>query len=131
MKRKPHIEERPWWPDALRRLRELEAAGETHWSAACIVGPEFGVARLTIRDAMERGSVSSFPSKSPARAAAWIAGEERYEGKPCVKHETRTRYTNDGRCIECMAEYDAVRRSRAKQTNIVRDAASLAAMGIV
>ncbi|WP_155774078.1 hypothetical protein [Rhodovulum sp. MB263] len=113
MAKQPHIEQRPWWPDALRRFEQLAAAGEPRSRATTILAEEFDASHSTFRNAIERGTVPAYDPISPERAAAWAAGNERYEGAPCKKHETRTRYTNDGYCVTCMAEH--LRRSREKR----------------
>ena len=112
MAKKRIIEEQPWWPDALVRLEELATDGETRSSACRIIGNEFGRSTTGILNAIERGSVHSFPPRDPDPARAWLAGETTYEGKECAKHGTTTRYANDGICYECMFEY--ARRQREK-----------------
>ena len=107
MARQPTIETLPWWPDAVNRLQELSESEQSRYGATVIAGPEFGVSYADIRNAMERGSVPSYPATSPERAKAWEAGQARFEGDRCEKHNIKTRYTNDGNCIECMAEWEA------------------------
>lgn len=112
MPRQPHTEQRPWWPEALEFFEKCAAAGLTRNEAALAASERFEVTRNTFYLVMERGSVPAYPTSDPARAAAWKAGEISYLGAPCPKHETRERYSNDGNCVQCMAEY--ARRHYAK-----------------
>lgn len=111
MPRHKTLEQRSWWPDALQQLEHLAASGVPKTRAAKIVGAEFGVSESGIWIAIERGSVPAYPSRHPARARAWKAGEVTYEGDLCQKHGTRTRYSNDGICLGCMADDNS--RARA------------------
>lgn len=105
MPKMPHIEQRPWWPDALRRFEQLAEAGVTTNAATAAISQEFDASDTTFRNAIERGSVPTFQPREVARAKAWAAGQERYEGRPCKKHGAQLRYTADGACVECMFEW--------------------------
>ena len=113
MPRQPHIEQRPWWPEALAFFENCAATGLSRNAAALAASKRFDASADGLVFVMDRGSVPCYPSRDPARAAAWQAGKSRYEGKPCPKHGTRERYSNDGNCIECMDEYG--RRYQAKR----------------
>lgn len=86
----------------MRRLEQLAEAGVAKSTASRIVGPEFGVSDSGSWIAMERGSVPAYPSGHPDRARAWLVGEVTYEGEMCPKHQTMTRYSNLGNCVECL-----------------------------
>lgn len=107
MPRYPHIEQRPWWPDALRRFEQLAKEGKSRYRAAQLVAEVFDAGAGSLYVVMDRGSVPSYPAKEPARAAAWIAEESRYLGNPCPVHKSRLRYSNDGVCVECALEHRA------------------------
>lgn len=101
MPTKPHVEEEPWWPDALLRFDQLAATGVTRNVANLILANEFKRHRATFENACNRGSVSAYPSKYAARAAAWQSGQMLYEGAICERHGTMARYAGDGLCLEC------------------------------
>ncbi len=101
MPTKPHVEEEPWWPDALLRSEQLAAAGVSRRIAHLTLAKEFKRHRSTFENAFNRGSFSAYPSKNVERAAAWQSGELLYKGAICKRHGTTARYAGDGFCLEC------------------------------
>ena len=106
------LEERPWWPKAVALLEQCAREGRSRNAASIIVGERFSVSKSAVNFALNRGSVPAYPASDLARAAAWAAGESRYEGKVCPKHKTRERYSNDGACVLCIEEHSVRFRER-------------------
>lgn len=114
MPKNPHTEQEPWWPDALARFDQLASEGKTESAACKALAEEFPRGDCTFSLTCQRGSVSAYPPKDIARAAAWRLGKERYDGKPCPVHGTTVRFSNDGICVSCKKEQDEQRRAKVQ-----------------
>lgn len=65
---------------------------------------------LTVEQALSRPSRKRKPVD--ARKRAETAGEHKYEGTLCVKHNSTIRYTANYRCMVCHAEDQEARRKK-------------------
>lgn len=124
MARHRHTEEEYWWPDALTLFDQLAAEGLSRDAACQEVADRFPITRHALAVVAVRGSIPAYPARDEARAKAWQAGEPRYDGKLCRKHQTRIRYSNDGVCVECQREYRAALVARRQNKTADTPAAS-------
>ena len=99
------LTDRPYWLDLLARVGKLKDEGATDVEISFQVEAEFGLSRQSFRMAVRRGDVPALPSTHKERVAARVRGEKTYQGKPCVKCGSKTRYVADQRCVACEREY--------------------------
>lgn len=121
MPKNPHTEQEPWWPEALARFEQLAAEGVKKNPACRVLAREFPRSESTFCLTCDRGSVSAYPAKDTARAAAWQAGQEQYEGEYCPVHRTTTRFSNDGICVECKKDERVQRQANIQAWKAVAE----------
>jgi hypothetical protein len=99
------LTDRPYWPDLLALVEEMVAEGYTDTEIGFKVEAEFGLRRQSFRTAVRRGDVPAMPSPDRARSDARARGDRTFDGKPCVRCGSKTRYVADQRCLACERTY--------------------------
>ena len=100
------FEERDDYDALVQLAADMKAEGASVTKIRRAILEASDIARSTLHQAEQRGSIPALPPRDPARAAAKKAGETKYFGNPCETHGDVGRWTADGRCCACSLNYN-------------------------
>lgn len=100
------FEERDDYGFLIQLAEDMKARGSRDSEIRKAILKASGIARSTLHQAEQRGSIPALPPRDPARAAAKKVGETRCFGNPCDTHGDVGRWTADGRCCACALNYN-------------------------